>query len=344
MKWRPMTIGVVPWVLACGMLLVHVESRAADVTITHTPPAAMRLGESVPIQARVSGPVPEAVVLHYGSDKKATTFEVPMRLASPGLYLANMDTAKLPPTSEAVHYFIELRSSYSRWTRSDSYFIPATAAAASATALATLPRSVKLVETREREKADAESGLPSTVKSVPPHEDAPEWVRPTLIGAGILALVGAVIWAESSGGDGGEDPAPSTPAAPTPAPAPAPVTSSETNVLEQYRGDYEGTVTACREPPNAAISCDTHDFSLDIDERGRVRTDTLHPGQDLRGTITAGGNFILVADVDEAGYVGEVQYGGSVVGDRVAGSIHGSASHPVQGTIAFSGSFGASSR
>lgn len=342
--WRPMKMGALLWVLACGLFLMPPGSRAADATITHTPPAIMRLGESVPIQARVSGPVPEAVVLHYGGGKAATSFEVPMRLASPGLYLASMDTAKLAPASEAVHYFIELRSSYARWTRSDSYFIPAAAAASNATVLATLPSSVKHVETREREKATSEGGLPPTVKSVPPQEDAPEWVRPTLIGAGVLAVVGALIWAESSASDDDEDPAPAAPATPAPAPTPDPVTSSETNLLAQYEGDYAGTVTACREPPSAAISCETHDFTLEIDERGRVRSDTLHPGQDLRGTITEGGNFILVADVEESGYVGEVQYGGSVVRDRVAGSIHGAASHPFQGTIAFSGSFGATSR
>jgi len=341
--WSPMRIRGILWVLASGMCLMPPVSPAADATITHTPPAVMRLGESVPVQARVSGPVPEAVVLHYGSGKAATSIEVPMRLASPGLYLANMDTAKLAPTSEAVHYFIELRSSYARWTRSDSYFIPATTVS-SGTPLATLPSSVKLVETRERDKTTSEGGLPPTVKSVAPQDDAPEWVRPTLIGAGVLAVVGALIWAESTASDDDEDPAPAAPATPAPAPTPAPVTSSETNLLAQYEGDYAGTVTACREPPSTAISCETHDFTLEIDERGRVRSDTLHPGQDLRGTITAGGNFILVADVDESGYVGEVQYGGSVVRDRVAGSIHGAASHPLQGTIAFSGSFGATSR
>lgn len=148
-----------------------------------------------------------------------------------------------------------------------------------------------------------------------PEKEQGRWVMPTLIGAGILAA-GGIAYAVADNASGDDDDAPSTPSA---------------------AGTYTGTETTCIQRPDTGSSCASDGFTLTIDDQGVVKTSDLRDGTTMQTTLSASA-FVLVASYDQDGFVGEIQYVGNVVDQRVVGSIQGSASGDL-GTATFSGSF-----
>jgi hypothetical protein len=146
------------------------------------------------------------------------------------------------------------------------------------------------------------------------------WTKPALIVGGLL-LVGGAVAALSQGGGGGDGDGSSG--------------GSTSNSTQTYTGN----ATLCFQPPDASSSCSTHPITIAVDQAGNVSTDTLHEGTHLEGKLS-GANFLLVASVQETNRTGEVQYLGTLVNDRIAGSIQGSATTPA-GTGTYSGNFSA---
>ena len=104
-------------------------------------------------------------------------------------------------------------------------------------------------------------------------------------------------------------------------------------------GTYAGTATTCLTMEGQSPSCESHSASIVIDSAGAVYSDSLRAGQSLSGTLQ-GGNFTLQASVGDAGAgtSGEIFYSGTLVGDRIVGSITGSVQGP-SGSGVYSGSF-----
>ncbi len=148
----------------------------------------------------------------------------------------------------------------------------------------------------------------------------PKWVTPALIGGGVaLAAGGALIVASSSdsGGGGG----------------------SGSIDLDEAAGTYSGEVSLRTEPPGGTPTLATRACAITIARDGTVTSSTLHEGANLSGRIS-GNSFVLAAPVTEAGLTGEVRYLGTVVDNRIVGTIQGSAT-AVGGVTVYGGIFSA---
>jgi hypothetical protein len=137
------------------------------------------------------------------------------------------------------------------------------------------------------------------------------------IAVGAAAVVGgAVLLANSGGGssddsgDGGEVPV----------------------------GTYVGSVTECSSIEGSSPSCNSHGVSIDILDTGIVKSDSLREGLSLQGPLR-GSDFTFIAQLTGVS-TGEVVYTGTVVDQRIVGSITGS-SQSSAGRAVHSGTFSA---
>lgn len=200
----------------------------------------------------------------------------------------------------------------------------------SAQVTAGLSQILYYIEARDTSDATTETPWHTIVVNNPgtalPGQPAPalqqrSWTKPALIAGGVILAGGAAL-ALSSGGGGGDGS--STPD----------VTTNNT------AGTYGGTVTLCVQPPGSSSSCSSRAMSFAIDANNTVSSDTLAEGQRLEGKLS-GANFLLVSSVSTTNGTGEIQYLGTVVNNRISGSIQGTLTTPT-GTGTYSGNFSAS--
>lgn len=106
-------------------------------------------------------------------------------------------------------------------------------------------------------------------------------------------------------------------------------------------GTYSGTVTECETISGGSPHCTSHAMSIVIDDQGAVASSSLRTGDTLQGTLR-GNDFTLIAELDGSGTngTGEVVYSGTVVDQRILGSITGSR-QTVSETASYSGTFSA---
>lgn len=153
-----------------------------------------------------------------------------------------------------------------------------------------------------------------SVSQAPPAEPGgPSALTVGAIAVGGAAVIGgAVLLANSGGGssDGGDDGA--------------------------EAGTYVGSVTECSSLEGAAASCDSHSMLITISDIGVVRSGSLQEGVSLEGTLRAS-DFTLIAQLTGVS-TGEVAYSGTVVDQRIIGSITGSAQSS-GGRSVYSGTF-----
>ncbi len=147
------------------------------------------------------------------------------------------------------------------------------------------------------------------------------WTKPALIAGGVILAGGAALALTSGGGGGGGDSSPTD--------------GSSTNVA----GTYNGTATLCVQPPGSGSSCSSHAMAILIDGNNVVSSDTLYEGKHLEGRLS-GANFLLVTSVTETNGTGDIQYLGTVINNRIAGSIQGTLTTDT-GTGTYSGNFSA---
>lgn len=147
------------------------------------------------------------------------------------------------------------------------------------------------------------------------------WTKPALIAGGVLLAGGAVAALAAGGGGGGGG-----------------GSSSDTNTAG-VAGTYGGSVTLCVQPPGGSSSCSAHPMTIQIDENNTVSSDTLYEGNHMEGKLS-GVNFLLVTSVAETNGTGDIQYLGTVINKRIAGSIQGTLTTGT-GTGTYSGNFSA---
>lgn len=148
-------------------------------------------------------------------------------------------------------------------------------------------------------------------------DQRPGWVKPALIGGGVALVAGGVALAVGGGGDGGGGG------------APAPDTA----------GVYTGTSTECQTPAGLPPACASHGISIAIGEDGTVRSTDLREGTSMAATLS-GASFVMIAPVYAEGPDGEVRYIGTVIDNRVVGTIEGSFGTGTN-TVLVSGTFSA---
>jgi hypothetical protein len=101
-------------------------------------------------------------------------------------------------------------------------------------------------------------------------------------------------------------------------------------------GTYVGSVTECSSLAGTSSSCNSHSILISITDTGIVRSDSLREGVSLEGPLR-GSEFALVAQLTGVS-TGEVVYSGTVVDQRIIGSITGS-SQSSDGLSVYSGTF-----
>lgn len=151
----------------------------------------------------------------------------------------------------------------------------------------------------------------------------PGWVKPVLIGGGAALVAGGIGWALSSnsGGDGG---------------------GGGGQLPKDAPGTYSGSATRCQTLPGSPPACETTSATIRIGEDGSVSSSDLYPGATMQSAMS-GVNFVLSATVRVPGRDGEIRYIGTLVGNRIVGSIEGSAGTGTN-TVLFSGTFTATKR
>ena len=164
------------------------------------------------------------------------------------------------------------------------------------------------------------TGSPAAT-SPAPEAKGHSWTKPALIAGGVILAGGAVLALAGGGGGGGGG------------------GSTSDGTTTNAPGTYNGNVTLCVQPPGSSSSCSAHSMSIFIDANNLVSSDTLSPGNHLEGRLS-GANFLLVTSVTETNGTGEIQYLGTVINNRIAGSIQGTLTTPT-GTGTYSGNFSA---
>ena len=127
------------------------------------------------------------------------------------------------------------------------------------------------------------------------------WVTPALIAGGAAVVVGGVALAGGLGG-GGDD------------------GDSSGGSGAAAEGSYSGPVTTVTQETGGGTSAETHSATVTISAARRVYSDTLRPGVPME-TSLSGSSFVLRSTVSEPDRSGEIRYVGTVVDNRIVGTV-----------------------
>jgi len=301
-------------VLACAGLTAVLRCAAQTYSIEHSPVSVSLPGRPLTVRVRLKGDYQsvKAVSLLYAVSQDAAPFRISMRSSGPGIYAATVPGTLLSGVDK-VSYYIEAADTKGA-TRETPWY--------SVTLRSTAPPA-PTGEPTPPEPAKVAPAQPA--KTTQPDEEDEGWnwgwkETALLTGGGVVAG-GLYLWLDdgdsSSGGGGGDGGG-----------------GSSTN-----SGTYAGTATLNTSVDGSGTTFVTRPVTIAVDDAGHVTSGTLHPGQTLTGNLS-GNTFVLVAAVDEEGRSGEIQYIGTVLNDRIVGSIQGSATS-AEGAVTYSGSFSA---
>ena len=272
--------------------------------ISHDPVKFGIRGQALTLKAKVEDDQQGVaqVTLYYALFRDAAPFRLPMRPTGLNFYVATIDANVLQGV-EKLAYYIESQDKDGAVSETPWYN----------------------VEFRKADDvAGAEPPGPTPVQPVASSgaKDKVNYTRVGLIAGGTAALVGGILLAANSGGGGGGSSG-----------------GSNTNKAN-YAGTYSGDATTCLKVGSGAPSCESHAMAIVIDARGAVLSDNLLPGRQLTGSLN-GNTFVLSANIDDgAGTAGTMFFNGTVVDNRVVGSVSGNAATPT-GTGVYSGTFSA---
>lgn len=286
-----------------GLMAVSVfAGPAAQPLIEHSPITVGVRGQNIVLRAHVThtSQTVKQVLLFYAVSRDAAPYKMVMNDSGSGWF-----TGTLPPDLTAglkqLLYYIEARDATDATAETPWY----------------------VIELKGAPKAETVPAQPPVAPVAPPGQPEGEkstWRKPALVAGGVLLAGGAALALSGGGGGGGGG-------------------SSSDGATTNSVGTYSGSATACFQPPGGSSSCTTHAISIAIQANGTVSSDSLREGTHLEGKLS-GANFLLVAPVKEGGLTGEIQYLGTVVNNRIAGSIQGTATS-ADGTGTYSGNFSA---
>lgn len=320
MRARSSFLSLAVLLFLCGAGAV--SAIAQETVIEHTPiPFAVR-GQALTMKAKVTGAEePASVTLYYALFRDAAPFRVAMKSTGLGYYVGTIDSGLLTGV-ESVSYYIEAQARNGSITETPWYEVdfrqPGTAAPIAPSSGTGSPAAMPT-------PAPAAPAPVIPAPSVSPSGSSSDsnWKTPALIAGGAaVVLGGAYLLSDSdsgsdddNGGGGG---------------------GGTTN---DPSGTYAGTVTTCFTPEGGVATCDSAPMQILVDSQGIVFSETLYPPQQLT-SLLSGNAFTLTASVNEGGTNGTVNFEGAVVGNKVLGSVSGTATIP-GGSGAYSGSFSA---
>lgn len=297
------------WLVLSVMLMAGV-AQAQSMAIAHDAiPFAVR-GQPLTLKAKVTGAeTPESVTLYYALFRDAAPFRVPMKATGLGYYVGTIDDGVVAGV-DSFSYYIEAQDKNGAIVETPWYDVPFRRAenkpAAAVGGAMPMP-------------TPAGPAAPAPVIAAPVEKRAvaeeSSWKKPALIAGGAaLVLGGAYAISQSGGGgsDGGDSGGGDDNGGGDLDPA-------------DVQGTYAGTVNTCLTSTGGVTTCESGAMSLVLDVNGVVFSETIHPGQQLTGNLN-GSSFTLVSVANDGGISRTVNYEGSVVNNKILGSVSGSTS------------------
>ncbi|HMP73678.1 MAG TPA: hypothetical protein PKE55_10490 [Kiritimatiellia bacterium] len=340
--------GLVLW-LGAGWLW---PALGAPIRLEHKPVSWSIRGQPLTLRAQVSGGEGgiESVTLFYALFRDAAPFRVPMTASGMNVFIGTIEAGLLSGVS-SISYYIEAQDREGTVEETAWYEVtfrdpeaervaPAAVAPAPAARPAPVARptpaqtpppattpapvvqpSRPAMTTPTPVVPPSQAAAPSTPsRSTTSDEGISAATLGIIAGGAVAVAAGAYFISESGGssGGGGGDPTPPPP---------------------ETAGRYSGVATVCLTLGDGPTECESSNATVIIDVNGRVLSDNLRPGQQLTGSLS-GNDFTLVANVDSGGVRGTIFYNGTVFGNRVIGSVSGTAtSGDGETTGSYSGSF-----
>lgn len=292
------------WMIVGVLLGMAGSVLAQGLSIAHDAvPFGVR-GQPLTLKAKVTGGEPvESVTLYYALFRDAAPFRVPMKATGLGYYVGTIE-ASVVASVDSFSYYIEAQDQSGAITESPWYEVPLRKAETKAEApVAGLP-----MPRPAGPAAPAPVTPVSNEKPVEPSSDG-SWKTPALIAGGAaIVLGGAYAISQSSGGggddqdDGGDEPPPVDP-----------------------QGTYNGNVTTCITTTGGVTTCESGAMSIVVGANKVVFSETIKPGEQLTDGLS-GNSFTLVSSTSELGVNRTINYEGTIVENKIIGSVGGSAS------------------
>ena len=318
--------------MAAGFLflgLVCAEAQAEAISIRHTPITRAVPGQPLTLKASVTGGEGRisTVTLHYALFRDAAPFRVAMNASGMDLYVGTLN-ADLLRGATAFSYFISAEDAGGNFEETDWYQVTfkAPTPVAATPPQAARPATAPLIVQPTRPQTQVRTPVAPTQPAPAPRQDRSEGMSAATVGiiAGGAAAIGIGAYLLSDSGGGGSSSSSS---------------SGDGSEPIDAAGTYNGTVNICLTPEGSSSSCEARPASILIDANGTAFSDTLQPGQSLSDRLS-GNTFTLQANVNDpgAGTTGTILYSGDVIGNRIIGTISGTAD--INGvTGIYSGSF-----
>jgi len=317
---QPARLGVLHSIFAAcliGAILNLASFARADsgpLSILHAPVKVALNGQSISVRARVSGGAPplRSVALLWAPSRDAAPYRISMQDTGTGIFAATIPETLFAGLDE-LYYYLEAVDADDAVAETAWYTVKIRSLA---------PRRPAPASPAARQSRPARGRpAPAAVNEGEPRQ----WVKPALIGGGILAA-GAATYAltqDSGGGSGSRN--------------------DENPPTSDAEGTYLGNVTLCFQPQGSNITCNASAITFAIDANGLVTTDDLGQGETL-GAQLSGSSFVFAVPDERAGFTGEIQYVGTVIDNRIVGTVQGSATDPESNLATYSGTFTASRR
>lgn len=303
------------WIML-GLLLAGGTAAQAALTIRHTPITRAVPDQPLTLKAVIAGgegAVANAT-LHVALFRDAAPFRVPMNATGMDVFVGTI-RADLVRGANSFSYFISAEDARGNYAETDWQDVTFQAPAPRQPPAATPPPVVQ----------PTGSGTAGAPPAAPPRSanrnEGMSAATVGIIAGGAAAIgIGAYLVSDSGGGDGGGS-------------------SNDGEPDEAAAGTYNGTVNICLTPDGSPSECEARPAAILIDANGQVFSDTVQPGQSLSAGLS-GNAFTLQASVNDpaSGTTGTILYSGDVVGNRIVGTISGTADiNGVSGI--YSGSF-----
>ena len=291
-------------ILVCAFLAAnsHAEGQNRPPSIKHEPVKVAVRGQPVTILANVTDDsgIVKSATLFYSTSKDAAPFRSPMKSSGTSLYYGTIPASVLGSV-DSISYYIEALDHVDAAQETEWHTIEIKDSTAPVKTVEAGPAAIPVAPVQP-----AESGGPSALTV-------------GAIAVGAAAVVGGAVLLANSGGDSSDD-------------------GDGGGTGGASAGSYVGNVTECSSLEGGSSSCNSHSFLISISDTGVVSSDSLREGVSMEGPLR-GNEFALVAQLTGVS-TGEVVYSGTVIDQRIVGSITGS-SRSSAGLSVHSGTFSA---
>lgn len=308
---RFMSRGIIgAWLAVLGFTALTQSAFAANKppVIQHDPVSYAIRGQSLTLKAKVTDADTgvQDVTLYYALFRDAAPFRVPMRSTGLDFYIGTID-ASMIRDAERLSYYIEAQDKDGAIKETTWYD----------------------VEFRKAEEAPVTKAGEPVPTPVPggSREEGINWKTVGLVAGGVAVVAGGAALIAGGGGGGGSDGGDN---------------GGGGNTVTNQAGTYAGTVTTCLTTSGQTPQCESHNCTIIVDNKGTVFSETLINGKQLTGSLS-GNSFLLSGPANVEGTVAEgtINFNGTVLSDRIVGSITGTATTS-GGAGSYSGTFSAS--